>query len=232
MRPLTLIAFSKASPLSGFAEGRPCGTLSEGCAFFVAGRIHLPVSLCSTGVTPLHRSYGHADSCPEALWRRLVTDARTPSLTEIGLFASCKGTSDHSASNHLMCRDVALTRYPSARRAPRGSRLAWTIRVRASPYVSGLANHIRPNRVHLRCGLAVHLQLLSTSPRGDAVTFSYGPESAYPKRTCTSLIPYTHERTDTAILGFQRWKPMSRMSRQRVTREPILNRMTQNSFEF
>jgi len=32
----------------------------------------------------------------------------------------------------------------------------------------------RPNRVHLRCGLIVHLQLLPTLPRGDAVTFGYG----------------------------------------------------------
>src|SRR3954453_3739849 len=31
-----------------------------------------------------------------------------------------------------------------------------------------------PNRVHLRCGLIVHLRLLSTPPRGDAVTFGYG----------------------------------------------------------
>ena len=32
----------------------------------------------------------------------------------------------------------------------------------------------RPNRVHLRYGLIVHLRLLSTPPRGDAVTFGYG----------------------------------------------------------
>ena len=32
----------------------------------------------------------------------------------------------------------------------------------------------RPNRVHLRYGLIVHLRLLSTPPRGDAVTVSYG----------------------------------------------------------
>jgi hypothetical protein len=31
-----------------------------------------------------------------------------------------------------------------------------------------------PNRVHLRYGLIVHLRLLSTPPRGDAVTFGYG----------------------------------------------------------
>ena len=33
-----------------------------------------------------------------------------------------------------------------------------------------------PNRVHLRCGLAVRLRLLSTFPHGNAVTtFDYGP---------------------------------------------------------
>jgi hypothetical protein len=32
----------------------------------------------------------------------------------------------------------------------------------------------RPNRVHWRYGLIVHLRLLSTPPRGDAVTVSYG----------------------------------------------------------
>ena len=32
----------------------------------------------------------------------------------------------------------------------------------------------RPNRVHVSFGLIVHLRLLSTPPRGDAVTFGYG----------------------------------------------------------
>jgi len=37
------------------------------------------------------------------------------------------------------------------------------------------ARHDRwPNRVHLRYGLIVHLRLLSTPPRGDAVTIGYG----------------------------------------------------------
>ena len=48
--------------------------------------------------------------------------------------------------------------------------------VRASPLPSRLAARARPNRVHLRCGLVVHLPLLSTPPRGDAVSFSYRPE--------------------------------------------------------
>src|SRR4051812_2519546 len=32
----------------------------------------------------------------------------------------------------------------------------------------------RPNRVHLRYGPVIHLRLLSTPPRGGAVTFGYG----------------------------------------------------------
>ena len=35
-------------------------------------------------------------------------------------------------------------------------------------------HHGRPNRVYLRYGLIVHLRLLSTPPRGDAVTIGYG----------------------------------------------------------
>ena len=46
----------------------------------------------------------------------------------------------------------------------------------------------------------VHLQLLSTPPRGDAVTFGFRPESVCLGRTCTSLIEYTLRRTGT---GFQ-----------------------------
>ncbi len=45
-------------------------------------------------------------------------------------------------------------------------------------------------------GLVVHLQLLPTPPRGDAVTFGYRPESAYLKRTFTALTMYTSGRTD------------------------------------
>ena len=44
-------------------------------------------------------------------------------------------------------------------------------------------------------GLVIHLLLLSTSPRGDAVTVDYGPESVCPERTCTSLIMYACGRT-------------------------------------
>jgi len=41
----------------------------------------------------------------------------------------------------------------------------------------------------------VHLRLLPTPPRGDAVTFNYRPESAGLEGTCTPLIEYTFRRT-------------------------------------
>ncbi len=45
------------------------------------------------------------------------------------------------------------------------------------------------------CGPTVHLQLLRTPPRGDALTFSYRPESACLGRTYTFRIEYTLRRT-------------------------------------
>ncbi len=41
----------------------------------------------------------------------------------------------------------------------------------------------------------IHLRLLSTPPRGDAVTFGYRPESTCLEGTCTPLIEYTLRRT-------------------------------------
>jgi hypothetical protein len=45
----------------------------------------------------------------------------------------------------------------------------------------------------------VHLRLLSTPPRSDAVTFDYRPESACLEGTYTPLIQYTFRRTATAV---------------------------------
>ena len=75
-------------------------------------------------------------------------------------------------------------------------------RVWASPLASRLANTSGRIEFTSRFGLVVHLLLLSTWPRGHAVTFGYGPENVCPERTCTSLIQYTLERTSPP---FQRW---------------------------
>jgi hypothetical protein len=147
--------------------------------------IHLPASLRSPGITRLHRYYERSDSCPA-------------SRPRTGLSASCVLTSNHSASNHLVTPIIALSRYPSAR---------WTsllnscefAAVWASPFASRLADITRPNRVHLRCGLAVRLTVLPTPPRGDAVPLDYKPENVYLKRTCTFLTIHTCRRTGTDI---------------------------------
>ncbi len=47
----------------------------------------------------------------------------------------------------------------------------------------------------LSYGLLVHLQLLSTPSREDAVTFGYRPECVYLKRTSTSLAKHAYRRT-------------------------------------
>ena len=167
--------------------------------------IHLPASLGSTGITPLHRrraspcSFATMDALTPA--RRLFASLllwtmNTVASVRAGLSDSCTGPSDRSDSNHLTRSAVALSRYPSARRtspraAPRGLGFVFCQQTR---------RRVRPNRVHLRCRPVVHLLLLPTPPRGDAVAFGYGPENVCPARTCTSLIGYTLRRTGT---GYQ-----------------------------
>lgn len=73
---------------------------------------------------------------------------------------------------------------------------------------------ILPNRVRFRFGPILHLQLLSTWPRGHAVTFCYGPENVCPERTCTSLIWYTLRRTNADVL-VGNGKAKSRRGRRR-----------------
>ena len=75
-------------------------------------------------------------------------------------------------------------------------------KVWASSLASRLAN--TPGRIaFVTYGPMVHLRLLSTSPRGDAVTFDYGPESVCPVGTSTPQVEYTFRRTSPA---FQRWE--------------------------
>ena len=84
--------------------------------------------------------------------------------------------SDHSVSRHL----------PSSRTSLWGFHVRLTVpRCRGRPFPGSKRqlgfdfwlqsrHNGRPNRVHLRYGLIVHLLLLSTPPRGDAVTIGYG----------------------------------------------------------
>src|SRR3989304_2953309 len=61
-------------------------------------------------------------------------------------------------------------------------------------------------------GPMVHLRLLPTSPHGDAVTFSYRPESACLGMTSTSLIEYTFRRTGPGPLDLGESLTCSRRS--------------------
>jgi len=88
------------------------------------------------------------------------------------------GSSDHSVSNHLpSSRRVSGVFLRQAYRTT----LAWLPRCRgpsvywASPVSSRLATTVGRSEfiVGTSYGLIVHLQLLSTPPRGDAVTFGY-----------------------------------------------------------
>jgi hypothetical protein len=83
-------------------------------------------------------------------------------------------TSDHSVSNHLQpprrhsgVSCVGLTG-PHRCGRPFGA-----MRQLGFAPTQQARRDCRPNRVHLRYGLIVHLRLLSTPPRGDAVTFGY-----------------------------------------------------------
>jgi hypothetical protein len=78
------------------------------------------------------------------------------------------------------------------RRLPDRSDLGFAIRRQARQTT-------RPNRVHLRCGLAIRLPMLSTPPRGDAVSVGYKPENVYLERTCTPLSKHTHRRTFSSL---------------------------------
>ncbi len=61
----------------------------------------------------------------------------------------------------------------------------------------------RPNRVHLRYGLIVHvhLRLLSTSPRGDAVTFSYEVPEHFGKDLHPADSMHLQAHTPTVLRG-------------------------------
>ena len=105
-----------------------------------------------------------------------------------GLSVSRVWSSEPSVSNHLTAPIVALTPNPSAR---------WASHENGSGFRHYLADSpVSPaESSSLTYGRLVHFPLLSTPPRGDAVTFSYRPEWAYLKRTYTSLAKHAYGRT-------------------------------------
>jgi hypothetical protein len=84
--------------------------------------------------------------------------------------------------------DIALSRYPSAHRASRFRGSGFRHWAADSPSTAAESSS-------LSYGRAVHFQLLPTSPRDDAVTFCFRPESVYLKRTFTSLTKSAFRRT-------------------------------------
>ena len=82
-------------------------------------------------------------------------------------------------------------RFPTLPLSSSGFPLA---RVWASPFSSRLAD-FQAESSSFSYGLIVHLLLLPTPPRGDAVAVGYRPESACLKRTSTSLTKHAFRRT-------------------------------------
>ena len=152
---------------------------------FSSFHLHLPAPLRSPGITRLHRYYGCSDSCDMPRACRLRT----------GLSAYCVWPSKHSVSNHLTASHRRFRTQPfSAMGSPalRGSGLRPTLA--GSP--------IGPAESSLSAyGLLLHLPLLPTPPRGDAVTVSYRPEWACLKGTCTLPTRHPHGRTSAPLRG-------------------------------
>ena len=84
-------------------------------------------------------------------------------------------SSDHSVSNHpppsRLVSGVFLSR---TYRTTSCGRPLGAVRQLGFAFSQQARHDGWPNRVYLRYGLIVHLRLLSTPPRGDAVTIGYG----------------------------------------------------------
>jgi hypothetical protein len=127
-----------------------------------------------------------------------------PSASGMNTSWICPGLSDswtrpsrRSVAMHLTRLHVAFARYPSARGASEPVRSGWPDAwVRSGLHLIQAGSPTRPAESRSSSyGPTVHLQLLSTSPRGDAVTFSYRPENVCREGTCTPRIESTLRRT-------------------------------------
>jgi hypothetical protein len=117
---------------------------------------------------------------------RLLEHEHRPDPTQVSLRHTHRRY-DHSVSTHLASprrRFRTLPLSATSTRAGLGFVLPTRTR-RVHPAVSSSSSY----------GLVIHLRLLPTSPRGDAVTVGYGPESACPGRTLTSLSVRACRRT-------------------------------------
>lgn len=157
---------------------------------------HLPGTLRSTSITRLHHYYGSSDSCRDQSSRQvsLLHEQDRPAIPPPTTWSLRRSLS------HVT---------PQRLRLPRNRGLGFATRRQARQTT-------RPNRVHLRCGLAVRLTMLPTPPRGDAVSIGYRPENVYLKRTSTSLSLLIHKRT-----FLSRRDPAKTGRATRVTRHPL-----------
>ena len=100
------------------------------------------------------------------------------------------GLPDHSVPNHLMDPRCGFSTRPLN---PSGHLLRLSGVGFAPP--TQARRSTRPNRVRFCYGLVIHLLLLSTPLRSDAVTVDYRPERGCLKRTCTSRTQHARRRT-------------------------------------
>jgi hypothetical protein len=123
---------------------------------------HLPAALCSTGVTPLHRSYGGSDSCREPF------PASCPDSSPVFTHTS---PARPTATNHAGQGARATMARPA--RDPPGFSQGYDF---ASP--SQARPCPSPNRVHFRCG------------RSGSYNAALHPASR--RRSCASVINFFH----------------------------------------
>jgi hypothetical protein len=147
-------------------------------------------------------------------------------LFRTGLSASRIWPSEHPIPNHSSDPSAAFTHNPSARWASSPGYVETDARNSERSLGFAITSQARrtdkPKRVRLSIyGLFLHLLLLPTPPRGDAVTFGYRPECVYLKRTCTSPTRYVHRRTR---LDFQVRPPRTRPSRSGTSETLVLRR--------
>ncbi len=129
-------------------------------------------SLRSLAVTPLLRYYGRSDSCPPGSSALLGHELRLLH-GQVSLIHAPR-PSDHSVSNHRRTLRLAKARYLSADRIEIASLRVFSLReLEASAFTRSLAPITPAESSFSSYGLAVHLRLLSTPSRDDAVTFGY-----------------------------------------------------------
>ena len=149
-------------------------------------------SLRSMPITALLRSYGRSDSCPlgsSALSSmNTVSSSRQVSLIHVSGLPIPPSPPTGQTPMQLFHATPQLIEFPAS------AGLGFTFVSQARRSVSAVSSS-------LSYGWIARFRLLFTSPRGDAITFSYRPESVYLKRTFTSRVKHAFRRTIPAFAG-------------------------------